>query len=163
MRRSFLTIALLVMLTSAVVWRVGSAQDVDVQGAWLVSGMTDSTGAEIGNQPGLYIFTGTHYSIMFVPGTEPRAQYDGDVGPTDADRLAAYQSIIANSGRYQVSGDQLSYQAYVAKDPNYMGGFPDNSVVVKVHRAGDTLHITYPTAGVLVTLQRVEGTPPPMH
>lgn len=157
MRRSIGTIAVLALLATAAVWQVAPAQDVDVQGAWIVAGITDSTGAEIGGQPGLYIFTGTHYSIMFVPSSDPRAEYDGDVGPTDEDKLMAYGSIIANSGRYQVSGDQLSWQAYVAKDPNYMAGFPDNAFTAKVHRAGDTLHLTWTNAGITFTLQRVEG------
>ena len=164
MRRTFGTILALVLLATAASWQVASAQDVDVQGAWVVAGITDSSGTEFGGQPGLFVFTGTHYSIMFVPGTDDRAQYTGD-SPTDAEMLTAYQSFIANSGRYVVDGDQLTHRAYVAKDPVYMGGFPENPLVAKVHRDGDTLHFTYTSGfmtGATFTLQRVEGRAPPV-
>jgi hypothetical protein len=159
MRRTIGTITALVLLASAASWRVAPAQGVDVQGAWIVAGITDSSGKEIGGEPGLFVFTGTHYSIMFVPGTNERAQYSGE-DPTDGEMLAAYGSFIANSGRYVVEGDQLTHRAYVAKDPVFMGDFPDNPLTAKVHRAGDTLHFTYTSGflkGSMFTLQRVEG------
>jgi len=164
MRRTIGTITALVLLATAASWQVAPAQDVDVQGAWLVAGITDSSGTEIGGEPGLFVFTETHYSIMFVPGTEDRAQYPGDL-PTDEETLAAYRSFIANSGRYAVEGNQLTHRAYVAKDPVYMGVFPENPLTAKVHRAGETLHFTYTSGfltGWMFTLQRVEGRAPPV-
>jgi hypothetical protein len=163
MRRTIGTITALVLLATAASWQIAPAQDVDVQGGWVVAGITDSSGNEIGGQPGLFVFTETHYSIMFVPGTDERAQYTGDE-QTDGEMLAAYQSFIANSGRYVVEGDQLTHRAYVAKDPVYMGAFPENPLMAKVHRAGDTLHFTYTSGfltGIMFTLQRVEGRSPP--
>ena len=123
--------------------------------------ITDDEGKEIDAQPGLSLFTGTHYSIMFVPGSEPRGQYVEQT-QTEADRLIAYNSFVANSGRYDVSGDQLTLRAYVAKDPNYMAAFPENQATAKVHIAGgDTLHLTYTgeffISGTMFTLRRVEG------
>jgi len=165
MRRFKGMTAALALLATTTVWQVANAQDVDLQGAWLVTSITSSSGEEIEAQPGLYIFTGTHYSIMFVPGSESRGQYVGE-SPTEADRLTAYNSFVANSGRYDVTGDQLTLRAYVAKDPNYMAAFPDNQATATVHIAGgDTLHLTYTgeffISGTMFTLRRVEGTPVP--
>jgi hypothetical protein len=56
---------------------------------------------------------------MYVPGDEPRDVPEGETF-TDAETLTAYGSIIANSGRYTVDGNQLMYEAYVAKNPAYM-------------------------------------------
>ena len=160
MRRIVSVLAILTVVSAA--WRAAPAQDVDIQGAWLVTSITDTTGNESEAQPGLYIFTGTHYSIMFVRGAEERAEFAGSE-PTDDESLSAYNAFIANSGRYQVVGDQLTIRAYVAKHPNYMGGFPDNKVTATVHIAGgDTLHLTYTGGefsftGTMFTLRRVEG------
>jgi hypothetical protein len=163
MRRIVSALAALAMVSAA--WRTAPAQDVDLQGAWLVTNITDKSGKEIEAQPGLYLFTSTHYSIMFVPGADERAQFAGTEA-TDDDLLGAYNTFVANSGRYQVAGDQLTLRAYVAKDPGYMAAFPDNEATATVHIAGgDTLHLTYTgeffISGTMFTLRRVEGTPVP--
>ncbi len=163
MRRIVSLLAMLTVVSAA--WRPAPAQDVDLQGAWLVTSITDASGNETEAQPGLYLFTSTHYSVMFVPGSEPREQYV-EGSQTEADRLTAYSSFIANSGRYDVDGDQLTLRAYVAKDPNYMGGFPDDLATATVHIAGgNTLHLTYSgeffISGTMFTLRRVEGSPVP--
>ncbi len=159
MRRIVSVLAILTVVSAA--WRAAPAQDVDLQGAWLVTNITDAEGNEIEAQPGLYLFTETHYSIMFVPGTDERAQFAGS-DPTDEESLGAYKTFIANSGRYQVAGDQLTLRAYVAKDPDYMASFPNNQAYATVHIAGgDTLHLTYTgeffISGTMFTLRRVEG------
>lgn len=63
-------------------------------------------------------------------------------GTTDGTRLAVDVHLPANR-----SG---------AKLPD----FPDNPFSAKVHRAGDTLQVTYPN-GVMFTLRRVERSPVP--
>jgi hypothetical protein len=137
-----------------------SAQDVDVQGAWVLQSMTDTAGTETESQPGLFVFTGTHYSMMYVPGSEPRAEVSSDTPLTDAEKVVAYNSFIANTGRYEVDGDQLTFRAFVAKFPPYMAAWPDNAGTVTVHLAGDILHWTFQN-GFMFTLRRVEGEPPP--
>jgi hypothetical protein len=110
-------------------------------------------------QPGLFVFTETHYSMMFVASAEERLRFAGD-SATDAELLAAYRSIVANSGRYELNGDQISYRAYVAKNPNYMGDWPENENTVTVGIAGDTLTWTWQN-GSEMTLRKVEGLPAP--
>lgn len=92
-----------------------------------------------GGQRGLLIFTETHYSMMFVRDTVPRARYPDDRRMTDAETVVAYNSITANSGRYSLVGDSLTVTAYMANDPNYMNDWPDSEMTFAVHVAGDTL------------------------
>ena len=67
---------------------------------------------------GLFIFTAANYSIMYIRGDEPRADLPAE--PTDADLIRAFGELTANSGRYTLEGDQLTYEAYMANNPNYM-------------------------------------------
>src|SRR5213595_405444 len=47
-------------------------------------------------QPSLCIFTDHQYSMMYVQGTTPRALFREST-PTDAEKIAAFDSFIANS------------------------------------------------------------------
>jgi hypothetical protein len=157
--------AILATLTAA--WRAIPSQHEALQGAWVLNSITNPAG-EVNSEPqrGLFVFTGTHYSMMFVAAAEERQQFAGD-SATDAELLAAYRSIIANSGRYEMNGDQISYRAYVAKNPNYMGDWPENETTVTVRIEGDTLTWTWPSLddtalpGGQMTFRRVEGQPAP--
>jgi len=77
--------------------------------------------------------------------SQPRELFSGDepiVGssePTDAEKLAAYDSFIANSGTYEVSGSTLTTRPIVAKNPNFMSG---GSVTYTYEIEGDTLRLT---------------------
>ena len=112
--------------------------------------------------PALYVFTPTHYSVMIGSGDVPRATYEGE-NITDAEKIGAYDSIIANSGRYEIDGNTLKTRAYVAKDPNYMGGWPENEVNYEFSVDGDTLTIRNLVfnPGMTGTFRQVEGTPNP--
>ena len=114
-------LALLGILASA-----GSiaAQQSSIVGGWILTSWETADG-EVNSEPqrGLFMFTASgQYSIMYVLGDQPRAEYSGDT-QTDAEKVAAYDSFIANSGRYSVDGNQITYEAAMAKDPNYMAGF----------------------------------------
>lgn len=124
-------------------------------GAWMLESITAPDGTEMMQHPGLFLYTGTHYSSMFVIGDEARAGISEEA--TDAEKLAAYDSFVANSGRYEIDGDQLTSWAYVAKNPNYMHAFPDNAGTLTFAVQGDELTLTS-NRGAVVTLRRVEGT-----
>jgi hypothetical protein len=165
MRRTLGIAAAIAILTAvAAGWRASPNQDAALQGAWVRTSVTDTSGnVNSEPQPGLFVFTGTHYSIMYVNRAEPREQFAA--GPavataTDAELVAAFRSVVANSGRYEVNGDQITYRAYVAKNPNYMGGWPENETTVAFRIEGDTLHWTW-SNGAVFTLRRVEGEPVP--
>ena len=154
------TLPVLVLLT---IVGGGIAQaETPLQGAWLVTSFTDGDGnTNDSPQPGLYIFTTTHYSIMIARGSEPRAQFEGDE-MTDAEKVVAYDSFVANAGRYEVEGNKFMTRAGVAKNPNYMASRWDNERTFEFERDGDTLTIksTGPGRGT-TTLRRVEGGPKP--
>lgn len=68
-------------------------------------------------QPGLFLFTATgQYNITYVQGTEPRPNLPEE--PTDPQFGVAYVPFTSNAGRYRIDGDQLTYEACVAKHPN---------------------------------------------
>lgn len=79
-------------------------------------------------QPSLYVFLERHYSLMHVPGDQPRALFGGpeptlgSVAPTDAEKVAAYDSFIGNAGTYEGNGGRLTLRPIVAKNPNLMAG-----------------------------------------
>jgi hypothetical protein len=72
-----------------------------------------------------YIFTEKHYSYMYVPGPGPRKLFAGDPNrPTDAEKVDTYNSVVASTGTYTVSGRTLVLTARVHKHPNEMAGKP---------------------------------------
>ena len=134
-----------------------------LEGAWIVTSWTDADGNTNDDpQPALYVFTPTHYSIMIAQGEAPRAGYEGD-DMADSQKIGAYDSFIANSGRYEVDGNILKTRAYVAKDPNYMGDWPENEATYEFDWDGEALTIKSLTfaIGFTITLRQVEGTPNP--
>jgi hypothetical protein len=104
-----------------------------LEGAWRVTEVV-VTGANASTnkspQPGLYIFTKQHYSIVTVGGTTARKDFGTPRDPaklTDAEKIARYEvwdALTANSGTYQVSGSTLTTRPLVAKNPGVMAGPP---------------------------------------
>lgn len=132
----------------------------ELEGAWIVSSWTDLRGESIKDaQPGIFIFTSTHYAIMYVNTAAERPESDGDDDMTDEERLASYDSLTANAGGLEVDGNTFTTYAYVAKNNNYMAGFPENDRTYEFERDGDSL--TIKTTGERfsseVVLTRVEG------
>ena len=119
----------------------------ELAGGWIVTSWTSPDG-EVNSEPqrGLFVFTETgHYSIMHV--NAPRAELNAS--STDADRLAAYDPFTANSGRYRVEGNVITYEAYVAKHPNYMAGFMVDD--------GNGVSMTYAIEDGILTLEWTGG------
>jgi hypothetical protein len=122
----------------------------DLAGAWIVTSWTSPDG-DVDSEPqrGLFTFTASGaYSMMYVLGTEPRAQYSGE-GQTDEETLAAYASFVANSGRYAVEGNRITFEAYMAKDPNYMAGFGTEE--------GNGVTVEFGIEDEILTLSWVDG------
>jgi hypothetical protein len=95
-----------------------------LEGAWRVVEVV-TTGDRAENtpnpQPGVIIFGKKHYSMMWIRGGEPRAPYKGEV-PTNEEKVKAFDSLVANSGTYEVSGSTLNVRPIVARSPNFMAG-----------------------------------------
>lgn len=112
-------------------------------------------------QPSVYIFTKGYYSMMFVPGEEPRTPFSSD-RPSAAERITAFDSFRASSGRYELRGKRLVLRPLVARVPNLMTA-GEQGYVYRLR--GDSLWLTfeYPwtadttrTARVRVRLVRLE-------
>ncbi|MEO5580994.1 MAG: lipocalin-like domain-containing protein [Gemmatimonadaceae bacterium] len=112
-----------------------------LEGAWSVVSI-DVAGADAAAitmvQPSAYLFGDKHYSMMRVTGDQPRALAAND-SVTDAEKLAAYDSFIANAGTYEVADSTLTIHPVVARSPNFMSGGSD-----KYHFrvSGDTLRLS---------------------
>ena len=152
-------VALILLSTLGV---AGVQAQVSVEGAWTVAEWTVDGTTTSDVQRGIFIFTSTHYSIFFVSQAEARAvpAQPGAGGMTDAEKVVAYDEFTANSGRYTVQGNTLTTAAYMAKNPGYMAGWPENQVEYTVRREGDSLHLTFGN-GNTVHLVRREGQPAP--
>jgi Lipocalin-like domain len=163
--KSAATVTLLVVAGSVSARAQGSPS---LEGAWRVTEFV-ATGANAETikspQPGLYIFTKRHYSIVTVGGTAPRKDFGAARDPenlSDAEKIARYaawEPFAANAGTYQVSGNILTTRAEVAKNPGVMTGPP----IERTFRIeGKTLTlIRKPAAGqpareTTTTLTRVE-------
>lgn len=130
--RSIIISAVLSVLSPAIVL----AQSLE--GAWTVDEIVIGGGADQGRhtddiQPGLYFFTRSHYSRMFIRGWQPRKLLGENA--TDEERLAAYTPFIANAGRYEVQGSVITFTPTVAKSPNRMA--PD-LIVQEIEWDGDS-------------------------
>ncbi len=124
----------------------------DLLGGWVIAeweaaeGQTGPTARR-----GLFMFTESgHYSMMFVIGD---ARQPVGAEPSDADLAAAYGPFVANSGRYSVSGNSITYEAFVAKDPAYMAGFGPSG------GDGNAQTMTYGVEDGILTLTFGEGGP----
>ena len=120
-------------------------------GAWLVTEMTttspDSSFSISHPQPGLYLFTEHHYSMMYVPSDQARPLDAGDVpmlgtlDPTDAEKIASWDTFIANSGSYEAVESTLTTRPIVAKVANLMAAGEPLTMSYEV--SGDTLVVTF--------------------
>lgn len=123
----------------------------DLHGGWIITGWENPGGQAPAESRGLFVFSESgHYSMMFVLGEGRAALPDS---PTDADFAAAYGPFIANSGRYSVSGNTITYEAFVAKDPAYMAGFAPTG------GEGNEQTMTYSISDGVLTLGLGDGGP----
>ncbi|MBC8377123.1 MAG: lipocalin-like domain-containing protein [FCB group bacterium] len=72
--------------------------------------------------PGLFIFTDEHYSMTWMPLRDQQEAYADQWHPNDAEKIQSYNSIVTNTGRYELSGSKLTTHVEVAKTPAFVGG-----------------------------------------
>ncbi|MDQ3242107.1 MAG: lipocalin-like domain-containing protein [Gemmatimonadota bacterium] len=112
-----------------------------LEGAWSivsvrVTGPDSATNTMV--QPSVYLFGDKHYSIMRVTGNQPRTLAAKD-SVTDPEKLAAYDSFVANTGTYAIADSTLTIRPVVARSPNFMSGGSDKYVF---RISGDTLWLS---------------------
>ena len=149
MLRSFpILLSALVCAACAIAPNVGAGKSgpaaARLPGVWKI---TELSSREIGGEwkplpvnGSVYIFTEKHYSYVFAPGSAPRPLHAGDPNkPTDAEKVAAYDTIVAASGTYVLTGSTLSLTALLHKNPNEMLGEP---LEYTIELDGDVLRMT---------------------
>lgn len=97
-----------------------------IEGVWQLSeisgpGPDGKIHTEAATQPGMYLFTKSHYSIIYVAADKPRMMMDDYNKATKEELLATFvQQFIANAGTYDVKAGKLTLHPTVAKSPGYM-------------------------------------------
>ena len=129
------------VLISALALACGAPQKTRgtaLDGVWhVVAVEVTGSGATVHNQPqpSLVIFSGEHYSWSRVTTTSPRARFVAEA-PTETERVAAYDSVLFQSGKYTVSDSTLTVWPIVARSPNFTAG---SSESYRYRLSGDTL------------------------
>ncbi len=71
---------------------------------------------------GYYIFTESGYmSVALMPGNRPKFAVGDFMGGSTEEKVAAAETYISYSGKYEIQGDKLIVHAEVAFFPNWMG------------------------------------------
>lgn len=96
-------------------------------GAWRVEEITYAwDGGEqkiAAPQPGLLLFTADgHYSMTWHHTPVRQPDYATAWKPTDEEKVAAYNAIVVNAGRYALAGNTLTTFVEVAKTVEFEGG-----------------------------------------
>lgn len=111
------------------VWRIVQAHTVDSEGQ-----TTDDY-----PQTSLVIFTPGHYSFVWTFGGETRQPAAERWNPTDAEKIEAFNSIIVNTGTYELTDSTLVTRPISAKSQEYGGGGYSD---YEYHVEGDSLYLT---------------------
>jgi hypothetical protein len=134
MRKAKIVIACMVALVVLVTIHSAAAQVKKVmpgkvvaqgklEGVWKITEFSTSVSSAstitTTAQPGIFIFTKKHYSIMFISSDKPRPDLPLQ-NATDAQRVAAWGPFSANSGTYEIKGTTLTTHPVVAKHPAVM-------------------------------------------
>jgi hypothetical protein len=151
--------ALISLITFSTVLAAQTAPRRPPEGVWKVVEIV-GTGADASKnanpQPSLFIFTRNYYSMMLVPGTQPRSLFKDTEEPTNQEKTLAFDSFVANTGKYEVMDSTLTFRPIVARYPNFMA---DGSAEYQFRIEGNTLWLTGAVSGPKLTrlkLVRVE-------
>ncbi len=111
-----------------------------LQGVWSLAAADPGDGSPVidPSQPGLYIFAEGHYSAVYAPGAEPRLPAEIAFQPTPEEMVAQHESIIVNTGTYEISGSTVTFRPIIAKSPAFVGGRATSEFRID----GDTLTLT---------------------
>lgn len=135
-------LAVLVLLTAC---QQPPSADLDAPanelvGVWSLTAVDPGDGSPViqPSQPGLYIFADGYYSAVFAPGSDPRIKSEVSFQPTQDEMVAQYETIIVNTGTYEISGSTVTFRPIIAKSPGFVGGHQMSTFRVE----GDTLVLT---------------------
>jgi len=120
-----------------------SSVDNGLLGVWQIQKIENkiSSGSSVNSdpQPSLAIFTQSHYSLIWMPGTTGMRAFKQRWSPTDEEKIRRYGEIIVNSGTYTLTESTLTAHPVVSRIPEFMGG---GRMLYEYHVEGDTLWLT---------------------
>ncbi len=101
-----------------------AAQANPLQGVWSLTASDPGDGSPVidPSQPGLYIFVEGYYSAVYAPDAAPRVAAEITFQPTPEEMVAQHESIIVNTGTYEISGSTVTFRPILAKSPGFVGG-----------------------------------------
>ncbi len=125
----------------------------ELVGAWSLIAVNPGNSSPLiePSQPGLYIFTADYYSAVFAPGPDLRIKAEVSFQPNPEEMVAQYESIIVNTGTYEIDGSTVTFRPIIAKSPGFVGGHQMSTFRVE----GDTLVLS------IEMLVAVDGVSPP--
>jgi Lipocalin-like domain len=126
-----------------------------IQGVWKVTEVTTTGPNAVTNkspQPGLYIFTAKHYSIVRDTARTPRPAIKDPLKVTPDEALATFNSFQAQAGTYEVTSTTLKATPVVAKNPPPAGQRYGATITWTMQLSGDTL--------TLKQVMAISGKPP---
>ena len=71
--------------------------------------------------------------------------------PTPEEMVAQYESIIVNTGTYEITGSTVTFRPVIAKSPGFVGG----QATAELQITGDALTLTFQS------IVSADGTSPP--
>jgi hypothetical protein len=119
----------------------GSAGELD--GAWrLVS--SETIGPDGTRYPGsphesLLLISGGYYSMNYAFGRQKSDYFSERFRPTDEEKLARYNSLLVNAGRFALDGGLLTIHPEFALVPEFIGGLGEFEYSVN----GDNLELVW--------------------
>jgi Lipocalin-like domain len=128
-KKLFVVVAVLALINAMVLAQTKPS----VQGVWKAVEITITNpnpppnslpkGTHTNIQPYLLIFTGKHYSVTADLAAEPRptTPVKEQGKPTLEELQSRWGPFVANAGTYEVSGETLTRQLVVAKEPANQG------------------------------------------
>jgi len=89
--------------------------------------------------PSQIIFTKSHYSTVWMPGTEALRAFAERWNATDEEKIRRYGEITVNTGTYSIEGDRIVIHPVVSRVPEFMGG----TMVYGYKWSGERLVLTF--------------------
>jgi hypothetical protein len=114
-----------------------------LSGAWKLVSIhlifADGRSIEVPTQESLFIFADGYYSIGYAFGDSGSVPYAERWHPNDKEKVARFNSMIVNSGSYQIRGSQINVHPLFALAPEFVGG----KGIFSYTFVADTLELTW--------------------
>jgi len=115
----------------------------DILGVWQIKQieLKSKTDFSINENPlpSQTIFTHSHYSLVWIPGTDGMRRFQKQWFPTDAEKIQRYDEIVVNAGTYTKTDSIIILKPAISRVPEFMGG---GKLLYEYHIKEDTLWLT---------------------